>query len=387
MDERIRFVARLLEGEKMAPLCAEFGISRKTGYELFNRYKDCGVAAFTDRSRRPYRQANRLPPQLEAVIVRLKRDYPGWGAPKIREKLRRQSTAPHLPAISTVHAVLARHGLVHHRRRRRPAIAGTALSRPTIPNALWCADYKGEFMLGDRRYCDPLTITDFASRYLLTCEALSTTQEKFAFSVFERAFKEFGLPQAIRTDNGVPFASAHALYGLSKLAVWWLRLGIEIERTKPGHPEQNGRHERMHLTLKQEATKPAAANVLQQQARFDTFIAQYNRERPHQALDMKVPADLYVRSSRVYRGLEELTYPFHDKTFTVTQCGRICFNGRKVNLSHVFAGQNVGVTQVGERVWLVTFMRFDLGYFDDETCRLEPIQNPFEPKVLPMCSE
>ena len=387
MDERIRFVARLLEGEKMAPLCAEFGISRKTGYELFNRYKDCGVAAFTDRSRRPYRQANRLPSQLEAVIVRLKREYPGWGAPKIREKLRRQSSAPHLPAISTVHAVLARHGLVHHRRRRRAAATGTALSRPTAPNALWCADDKGEFMLGDRRYCYPLTITDFATRYLLTCEALSTTQEQFAFTVFERTFKEFGLPQAIRTDNGVPFASAHARYGLSKLAVWWLRLGIEIERTKPGHPEQNGRHERMHLTLKREATKPAAANVLQQQARFDTFIAQYNRERPHQALAMKVPADVYLRSSRLYRGLEELTYPFHDKTFTVTQCGRICFNGRKVNLSHVFAGQNVGVTQVGERVWLVTFMRYDLGYFDDETCRLEPIQNPFEPKLLPMSSE
>jgi putative transposase len=387
MDERLRFVARLLEGEKMAPLCAEFGISRKTGYKIFDRYKDCGVAAFSDRSRRPYRQANRLPPQLEAVIVRLKREYPGWGAPKIREKLRRQSTAPHLPAISTVHAVLDRHGLVKRRRRRRPGATGTALSRPAEPNALWCADYKGEFMLGDHRYCYPLTITDFASRYLLTCEALSTTQEKFAFTVFERTFKEFGLPHAIRTDNGVPFASAHALYGLSKLAVWWLRLGIEIERTTPGHPEQNGRHERMHLTLKKEATKPAAANVLQQQARFDTFVEQYNRERPHQGLGRKMPADVYARSPRVYRGLEELTYPFHDATFTVTQCGRICFKARKVNLSHVFAGQNVGVTQVGERVWLVTFMRYDLGYFDDETCRLEPIDNPFSPKVLPMCSE
>jgi putative transposase len=387
MDERLRFVARLLAGEKMAPLCAEFGISRKTGYKIFERYKDCGVAAFTDRSRRPYRQANRLPPQVEAVIVRLKREYPGWGAPKIREKLRKQSPAPHLPAISTVHAVLDRHGLVRRRRRRRHAAAATALTRPTTPNALWCADYKGEFMLGDRRYCYPLTITDFASRYLLTCEALSTTQEKYAFTVFERTFKEFGLPHAIRTDNGVPFAAAHALYRLSKLAVWWLRLGIELERIEPGHPQQNGRHERMHLTLKREATKPAAANVLQQQARFDTFIAQYNRERPHQALEMKVPAEVYVRSPRIYRGLEELTYPFHDKTFTVTQCGRICFNGRKVNLSHVLAGQNVGVTQVSERVWLVTFMRYDLGYFDDETCRLEPIDNPFTPKVLPMSSE
>ena len=387
MDERLRFVARLLEGEKMAPLCAEFGISRKTGYKIFDRYQDCGVGAFNDRSRRPHRQANRLPAQVEAVIVRLKREYPGWGAPKIREKLRQQSTAPHLPAISTVHAVLDRYGLVHRRRRRRRVALGTELSHPLEPNALWCADYKGEFMLGNRRYCYPLTVTDFASRYLLTCEALATTQEKFAFTVFERTFKEFGLPHLIRTDNGVPFASAHALYGLSKLSVWWLRLGIQIERIKPGHPEQNGRHERMHLTLKKEATKPAASNVLQQQARFDVFVDRYNRERPHQALDMKVPADLYVRSSRVYRGLEDLTYPFHDRTATVTRCGRICFNRRKINLSQVFAGQNVGVTQVGDRIWLVTFMQYDLGYFDDETCRLEPIENPFGPKVLPMSPE
>src|SRR2546426_1333070 len=210
MDERLRFVARLLEGEKMAPLCAEFGISRKTGYKIYDRYKDCGVQAFSDRSRRPHRQANRLPPQLEAVIVRWKREYPGWGAPKIREKLRRQSTAPHLPAISTVHTVLDRYGLVRRRRRRRHAATGTELSRPTAPNALWCADYKGEFRLGNRQYCYPLTITDFASRYLLACDALSTTQATFAFAVFDRAFKEFGLPLAIRTDNGVPFAAPTA---------------------------------------------------------------------------------------------------------------------------------------------------------------------------------
>src|SRR5882672_1457122 len=387
MDERLRFVARLLEGEKMAPLCAEFGISRKTGYKILDRFKDCGVQAFTDRSRRPYRHANQLPAPIEAVIVRLKREYPGWGAPKIREKLRQQFVTPHLPAISTVHAVLDRHGLVHRRRRRRRRATGTPLSCPTEPNALWCADYKGEFMLGNRRYCYPLTITDFASRYLLTCEALSTTQERFAFTVFDRAFKEFGLPQAIRTDNGVPFAGPTALYRLSKLAVWWLRLGIRIERIAPGHPQQNGRHERMHRTLKAEATKPAAPNVLQQQARFDIFVARYNHDRPHQALGMKVPAALYTRSARVYRGLEDLSYPFADATFTVTHCGRICFHGRKINLSHVFAGQNVGVTQVGERIWLVTFMQYDLGYFDDEVGRLEPIANPFGPKVLPMCSE
>jgi putative transposase len=387
MDERLRFVARLLEGEKMAPLCAEFGISRKTGYKIYERYKDCGVTAFTDRSRRPHRQANRLPAPIEATIVRLKREYPGWGAPKIREKLRQQAPGPQLPAISTVHAVLDRYGLVQRRRRRRHATGSTVLSRPTEPNALWCADYKGEFMLGNRRYCYPLTITDFASRYLLTCEALLTTQETFAFTVFERTFKEFGLPGVIRTDNGVPFASAHAIYGLSKLSVWWLRLGIQIERSKPGHPQDNGRHERMHLTLKKEATKPAAPNVLQQQARFDAFVERFNQERPHQALAMKVPAEVYARSPRVYRGLDELTYPFHDQTVTVTHCGRLCFKGRKVNLSQVFAGQNVGVTQVGDRIWLVTFMQYDLGYFDDETCRLEPIDNPFGPKVLPMSPE
>jgi putative transposase len=388
MDERLRFVARLLEGEKMAPLCAEFGISRKTGYKIFDRYKDCGLEALTDRSRRPYRQANRLPAPVEATIVRLKREYPGWGAPKIREKLRQQvPDLPHCPAISTVHAVLDRHGLVKRRRRRHHAAAATFLSRPTEPNALWCADYKGEFRLGNRQYCYPLTITDFATRYLLACEALSTTQATFACAVFERTFKEFGLPLAIRTDNGVPFAAPTALYRLSKLAVWWLRLGIHLERIAPGHPQQNGRHERMHLTLKRAATKPAAANVLQQQARFDAFIDEYNHERPHQALEMKVPADVYVRSSRVYRGLEELTYPFHDTTITVTHCGPICFKGQKVNLSHAFAGQNVGVTQVGDRIWLVTFMQYDLGYFDDQTCRLEPIDNPFGPKVLPMCPE
>ena len=387
MDERLRFVARLLDGETMAALCDEFGISRKTGYKIYMRYKDFGVHGLTDRSRRPHRHANQLPVVVEKAIVRLKKDYPSWGAPKIRERLKRSCPMVACPAISTVHAVLDRHGLVDRARRRpRPRLRGTTLTEPSAPNALWCTDYKGEFLLANRCYCYPLTITDFASRYLLTCEALSTTKERYAFSVFERTFKEFGLPAAIRSDNGVPFASAHALYGLSKLAVWWLRLGIRIERIAPGHPEQNGRHERMHLTLKAAATRPAGANTLQQQARFDTFMTRYNQDRPHQALGMQVPAERYTRSARVYRGLEDLTYPFHDATFTVTHCGRICFHGRKINLSHVFAGQNVGVTQVGDHVWLVTFMHYDLGYFDDEAGRVEPIADPFGSKVLPMCS-
>jgi putative transposase len=226
MDERLRFMARLLEGEKMAVLCREFDISRKTGYKIFTRYRDCGLQGLTDRSRRPYRHANRLPFQIEKLIVQLKNEHPTWGAPKIREKLRRLHSDIQLPAISTVHAVLDRHGLVTRGRNRRYKAEGTSLSKPTRPNDLWCADYKGEFMLADRRYCYPLTITDFASRYLLCCDALETTKEAYAFTVFERAFKDFGLPLTIRTDNGTPFASASAFFGLSKLSVWWLRLGI-----------------------------------------------------------------------------------------------------------------------------------------------------------------
>jgi putative transposase len=387
MDERLRFVARLLEGEKMAVLCRQFDISRKTGYKIFERYKSCGIEGLTDRSRRPYRQANRLPFQVETLLVRLKKEHPSWGAPKIREKIRRLHSEISLPAISTVHAVLDRHGLVTRGRRRRYHAEGTTLSKPTQPNDLWCADYKGEFMLADRRYCYPLTVSDFASRYLLCCDALATNKEVFAFAVFERAFREFGLPKAIRTDNGVPFASRTAFFGLSRLAVWWLRLGIAIERIKPGQPQQNGRHERMHLTLKKEATKPPAKNFLQQQAKFDRFIECYNHERPHQALNMRYPAELYSPSPRPYQGLSELEYPLHDRTITVTTCGRICIGGRKINLSQVFAGQNVGIKEVAEKIWLVSFMHYDLGFFDQEAQRVECAQNPFEAQVLPMSPE
>ena len=387
MDERLRFVARLLEGDKMAMLCREFGISRKTGYKLYRRYRDIGLEGLTDRSRRPYRQANKLPFQVESRILQLRKEHPTWGAPKIREKLRRLELGVQTPAISTVHAVLDRHGLVTRRRRRRYKAEGTPLSWPRQPNELWCADFKGEFMLADHRYCYPLTITDFASRYLLACEGLASTREHTAFTVFEHAFKEFGLPGAIRTDNGIPFSCPHALFGLSRLSVWWLRLGIDLERIKPGHPQQNGRHERMHLTLKKEATRPAAANLLQQQARFDDFIDDYNRERPHQALGMRYPAELYAPSARPYRGLEELQYPFHDHSHVVTRCGRICFENRKINLSTVFAGQTVGVKQVADQVWLVSFMHYDLGFFDNECCRVEAAENPFGVKVLPMPPE
>lgn len=381
MDERIKFVARLLDGEKMSVVCREFGISRPTGYKIFNRYKSLGLEGLEDRSRRPYRHANQLPYQVERTLLQIKREYPSWGAPKIREKLIREYPMINPPAKSTVHAVLDRHGLVKRRGKRRYKAQGTPLSNANKPNALWCADYKGEFLLGNKHYCYPLTITDYRSRYLLACEGLSSTQSDFAVNVFERAFKDYGVPDAIRTDNGVPFASPNALFGLSRLSVWWLKLGIRLERIKPGHPEQNGRHERMHLTLKREATKPASYNFLQQQERFDDFIEVYNNQRPHQALGGQYPGDVYTPSARLYQAPNEPEYPLHDKAIRVTQCGRICIGRRKINLSVVFAGQTVGIREVADKIWLVSFMGYDLGFFDEDEGRVEPASNPFLPEL------
>lgn len=236
-------------------------------------------------------------------------------------------------------------------------------------------------MLGNRSYCYPLTITDYSSRYLLTCEALSSTAENFAFEMFKRAFEQYGLPRAIRTDNGTPFASGNSFYCLTKLSIWWMRLGIHIERIEPGHPEQNGRHERMHLTLKQETTRPPKENFLAQQEEFDRFKSIYNNERPHQGIGMKYPAELYKRSDLEYRGLPPLFYPFHDKTIRVSQCGRICDRGLKVSLSRAFAGQEVGIKEMEDGIWVVSFLDYDLGYFDAKGKRVEPIEDPFDLKV------
>ncbi len=385
MEERLRFVARLLEGEAMTDVCREFGISRKTGYKILTRYRDEGSAALTDRSRRPVRYANQLPPQIEGMIVNLKTGKPHWGARKIRELLvRRLPGDLRVPAQSTIHAVLDRHGLVSRMGRRRNRAQGTPLSAGNKPNDLWCADFKSEFRLGNARYCYPLTVTDHASRYLLLCEALDSVREDGAINAFARLFAERGLPDAVRSDNGVPFASPNALFNLSKLSVWWLRLGIAIERIKPGNPQQNGRHERMHLTLKKETTRPPGMNSLQQQARFDEFVAEFNRERPHQALDMKPPAQLYRPSSKPYFGLPDLSYPLHDRECLVTACGRICMHRKKINISTVLAGQKLGLKEVDNGIGLISFMHYDLGYIDLEQKTLQPIDNPFGTRMSPM---
>ena len=308
MDEKLRFVSRHLEGESISCLCREFGISRVTGHKLVERYRQSGLEALSDRSRRPYRMANELPFQVESLIVQIKKEYPTWGAPKIRERLLSRYPDIKTPAKSTVHAVLERHGLVKHKRAgARPKSQGTVLLGAQQPNELWCTDFKGEFMLADRRYCYPLTVTDFHSRFLLCCEGLESTREAMALTVFERLFRQYGLPQRIRSDNGVPFASAHALHGLSRLAVWWLRLGIEIERIKPGNPQQNGRHERMHRTLKQATTRPPASNMLRVAGLMRSILPKRGQARTAKRLS---PCRAWALAKGTVVGADALGQPY-----------------------------------------------------------------------------
>ena len=379
MDERTRFIGRILEGEKLAPLCREFGISRVTGHKIWNRYQQEGNTGLYNRSRAPHRKPNQTPFEIEQLIVRLKREKPSWGAPKIRELVLRKHPSVKAPSTSTVHCILDRHELVKSRRRRTqfPATA-SYLSNPTEPNDLWCTDFKGQFRMGNRAYCYPLTLSDYASRFLLLCESLESTSESPCFPVFEQAFKEYGLPAAIRSDNGCPFASGNSLWNLTKLSVWWIRLGIRLERIEPGNPQQNGRHERMHRTLKADATIPPKQNILQQQEAFDSFKQSFNFERPHQAIEMKYPGEIYKSSPRQYTGLKDITYPGYDKRLLITNCGRICIGRKlKIHVSKAFANQPVGLKYVDSSVWQVDFMSYTLGYFDEESLKFSANDDPF----------
>lgn len=380
MSERVEFIGRLLKKEKMTDLCREFGISRVTGHKIWNRYLQEGLDAMNDRSHRPWRLANLTPVSIEKEILAIKNKYPTWGAPKILAMLERQQPNKKLPVRSTVHAILDRHGLVKKRKRSRSIYKaeGTGLVDATSPNHLWCADFKGQFKLGNQKYCYPLTITDQYSRYLLGCDAYENPKEKGAIECFKRVFKEYGLPQIIRTDNGAPFA-ARSLFGLSKLSVMWLRLGIEIERIQPSHPEQNGRHERMHRTLKAETTNPPGGNLLQQQEMLDHFMNVFNNQRPHEALGMERPKDIYRPSLRVYPSIfEEYDYSGYDLIKRVSVCGSIKLKGaQKVFISDVFSGQEVGIKEVDDQIWSVTFMEYLLGYFGKEKYKFNPGPNPF----------
>ena len=378
MDERTRFISRLLEGEKMTHVCEEFGISRKTGYKLWNRYQAEGAVGLEEKSRAPHRKVRLTPILVEKAILGLKKEKSHWGAAKIRELFIRKYSGVRAPARSTFHAIFERHGLVKKRKRRvRVPLQGTKLSSPEKPNDLWCADFKGQFLLTGRpkRYCYPLTISDSVSRYLISCEALESAKTSLSFPVFEEAFKEYGLPQAIRTDNGVPFGCSHGLFGWSLLSVWWLRLGIKVERIRPGHPEENGRHERIHRTLKASSIKPSASSILQQQEKFDNFIEEYNKQRPHEALKMKIPSEIYKVSNRKYTGLPDLHYPLYDEERVISSKGVLVLPKKhRVFISGVLAGQPVGLTQLDDGVWKITFMDYDLGYFDYESCHFTPLE-------------
>jgi len=377
MDERIRFVARVLEGESVSGLCREFGISRKTGHKFINRYEEFGLEALRDESRRPLRNANRVSDAIEKTLLEIKAQKPDWGARKIREIFIRRHPDVKPPAKSTVHAVLERNGRVKKRGRARYKASGTELSTPVNPNDLWAADFKGQFQLGNQRHCYPLTLSDVASRYVLACESLESVQAKHVFAIFEGVFKDKGLPLAIRTDNGVPFATPGGLFGLSKLSVWWLSLGIKVERIKPGNPQQNGCHERMHRTLKMSATKPAAQNFLQQQEKFDRFVEEFNNERPHEALNMKFPTECYVPSKRSYQEPFPLEYPYHDFTTKVHGCGCITLKKNRIYVSRALEDQNVGITENEDGIWSLSFMNYQLGFFDFDSRKFEPADNPF----------
>ena len=373
MSERMKFVLRYADGEKMTDLCREFDISRKTGYKLWKRYQELGVEAFLDQSRRPKRFANATKPYVEKLILDLKYKRNTWGAPKILEYLKRHNPEISFPARSTVHAILERNGLVKKRGRRRYKSSGTNLKPSKAANDLWCVDYKGQFRLGNKRYCYPLTITDHYSRFILCCESLESTKSEEAIPVFNRVFKEYGMPHAIRSDNGAPFASP-SYYGLSSLSVLWLKLGIKIERIKPGNPQENGRHERMHRTLKAETTKPPSANHIQQQEQFDSFMSVFNYERPHEALEMKTPSQFYKKSSLQYQS-QELDYSHCDRTYRVASNGQIePKKGYRIHIGKSFSSQTVGITEIDDGLWKISFNKYDIAFYDFYDKKIEKIQ-------------
>lgn len=378
-------MARLGRGERMSDLCREYGISRKTGSKFKARFERLGAAGLEDRSRAPRVIPHKTPPELVEVILAERREHPTWGPRKIKDVLERR-LGHRLPSHSAIGTALVRAGLVVPRKRRhRHTPKPTHLREASYANDVWCIDYKGQFRLGDRTYCYPLTITDQCSRYVLACEGMAAISDEAARDVCEEVFLQWGLPAVMRSDNGAPFAST-GLGGLTRLSAYMLRLGIELERIRPSHPEENGRHERMHRTLKAETTRPARANLLQQQERFDDWLQEFNHDRPHEALEMKRPAEVHVQSARpMPSALPELAYPTHDDVVRVTRSGQIYVAGiGTIHLTHALAGQDVGIREEEDGRWLVTFASLDLG-LADRTGTIRPLE-PQVPTIKLTCN-
>lgn len=367
MSQREEFVH--LVHQKRHPiteLCAAFGISEKTGHKWLSRFAREGRLGLADRSHVPHVAPHQVSSRIRREIFSLREKHPTWGARKLRAALARSASDTTWPAASTIGELLRREGLIRPGRRRRQRVVplDARLTEARSPNEVWSTDFKGEFRLGTGDYCYPLTVLDQTSRYLLGCTALLSTKTLPVKIVFRRLFEKFGLPEVIRSDNGVPFASASSLGRLSTLSVWWIRLGIRPERIAPGQPQQNGQHERMHRTLKAEATRPASATLSDQQRRFDRFQREYNSVRPHEALAQREPAKLYVPSPRQLPSrLAAIDYPGHLEVRRVSDNGMVTFEGRYFWLTKALSGEDVSFEETDESVWTVSFGPLTLGTY------------------------
>jgi putative transposase len=366
-QEFVKAVIHRAPGQSIREICHEVGISERVGHKWLKRFSEGGPEALGDRSHRPLTPAHQLHRSVVGAIVALREEHPTWGARKLRAALMIEFPERIWPAASTITTVLKREGLLLPRRRthrERAAWAHTHLTRPSAPNDVWAADFKGEFRLSSGPYCYPLTVTDLYSRYVLGVQALSGTGSESAMAHCRRVFQSYGLPRVIRTDNGVPFGAPSALGGLSYLAVWWIRLGIRPERIERGEPQQNGGHERMHRTLKAEATKPPSPSLAAQQQRFDRWRHTFNERRPHEALGGARPADQYLSSPRTFpRRLPPLDYSATADLRRVDNYGYIKWHGERIFLSGVLRREYVGLTETNDGEWTISFGPLTLGIY------------------------
>lgn len=375
MDLRVRFVAAVMaEEDSMTALCEEYGISRRIGYKWLNRYRSEGPAGLRERRRGPRRVPWAITQAQAEAIIGLRGRHPHWGPKKLRAKLAALAPEQAWPVQSTIGDLLRRKGLSKGRKQRRRATpTGKQLRVAVAPNDIWCVDFKGWFRTGDGVQCYPLTVTDSFSRYILCCRVTSPDYQGCR-PVFEQLFREHGMPQSILSDNGPPFASL-AAGGLSRLSVWWIKLGIEPERIVSGKPQQNGRHERMHLTLKAETAKPPAASLAAQQRRFDSFRAEFNQERPHEALGQSVPAGHYRPSARRYPArLKDPVYPAGYERRRVRHNGQIKWQGELVFIAGPLSGEVIGLCENDNGDAEAYFGPVHLGTIDGVTLKLQPVR-------------
>lgn len=363
---REEFVQEALRGRHLvAALCNAYGISEKTGHKWLNRFREEGRAGLSDRSHAPHDAPHRMSSEVRREILALREKHPTWGPKKLRVVLRRRLPEKHWPAASSIGELLRREGYVQPARRRNAGLGlpiDSGLTVAHAPNDVWSTDFKGQFRLSSGELCYPLTAQDVLSRYVIGSTALGSTAAVPVQIAFSRHFEEFGLPLVIRSDNGVPFASPSAIGRLSKLSVWWIRLGIRPERIEPAQPQQNGTHERMHKTLKAEATRPPGSSLSEQQLRFDRFRREYNDERPHESLNQETPASRYSASPRGFPScLPELIYPGHFEVRTVTESGAINFRSRRFQLSTALTTQQIGLEETEDDMWTVSFGPLLLG--------------------------